>query len=146
MGTAIINPDQWASFIGRSWYTIGAVSNPSLQKTTIRETLVFESSESWRSDNNQLPMRLPAFVAWMKEVLEDVPEEFRDSVVVELEHEGDYDGPGYAEFHIYYDRDETDEELADRENERIARQESEARAQEGRERAEFERLKAKFGD
>ncbi len=81
---------------------------------------------------------------WLREIADQVPPEYRDSSVFEIELKDDYYGGSTLTFQGYYDRPETDEEMNQREHlyaERI-RQEAEAAA--ARERAFYLRLKAKY--
>jgi hypothetical protein len=95
---------------------------------------------------------LSELVAELTEALETVPEEWRDVVTVYVDAGEDRYGGGEATLGAFYKRDETPEEVAEREAEE-ARRERENRArylveQELRREAElkqYARLKAKYG-
>ncbi len=106
------------------------------QRRIVREYLEIRST-GYRSEG--LKMSLPEFAEWVAELQEDAPEHY--DVTVELEHETDYDGPGEAQLLVYFDREETDEEIA----ERTAQTQAYAEQSAAIERAEYLRLKAKFG-
>lgn len=76
-------------------------------------------------------------------VMKEVPEQYRGAVT--LGHEsGSYDSGDI--FRIYYDRPETDEEMTSRIANEQAYETNAAAQREARDRAEFERLKQKFGN
>ncbi len=110
------------------------------ERQTVRVKLHPESYDA------EVNTALPDAIEWLNELLESVPPEYRDQTafVVELER-GHYDESDSLTFDIYYDRPETDGELATRLAESAAYAAARQREQESRERAEFERLNAKFG-
>jgi hypothetical protein len=58
-------------------------------------------------------------IAWFGQVLQDVPAAYRASTRIEFETIPDYDSQ-YAQLRIYYEREETDEELEARRKSDIA--------------------------
>jgi hypothetical protein len=79
------------------------------------------------------------FIAFFQGLLAKVPVELVSSAKVEIESYCEYDS-SRAQITVYYERPETDEEMAARLSERLAAKAREAE----RERAAYEHLKAKF--
>lgn len=75
----------------------------------------------------------------LQDVMASIPEAYRASAAIDISAYDDY-GSSAVSFEIEFTRPETDEELAAR----VFRQEASDRKQAEKERAEFERLKAKF--
>lgn len=100
-----------------------------------RETTRVMLLDSWDSDG-PFPERLVDMLAWAAGLLLEAPVEYREQVTVCVET-GEYS----THFEIFYDRPETDEEMAKRVQSEMAWEQS----RESRERAAYERLKAKFG-
>jgi hypothetical protein len=94
----------------------------------------------WGKKHEWFPEKLGDTILWLQGILDQVPEEYRDAVEIEVDGDGDeYDGYR-ATLRISYLREPTPEELAKwnaRENAGVA-----ARVRE--ELAELERLKAKY--
>jgi len=76
--------------------------------------------------------------------LAEVPPEFQDVAVCDISSSSDSWGGSDLEIEIYYYRPMTDEEMAHSKDEARRYREQHALAMEMTERAEFERLKAKF--
>ena len=69
--------------------------------------------------------------------------EWRDSMSIRLWAQGDY---AHAYLEVRYERPETYEEMTDRETKEAEHNERVRKANEARERAEYARLHAKYGD
>lgn len=80
------------------------------------------------------------FIKWLEGVIDQAPPEYRDMVFIEIDSTTSYD-QSLATVKVAYRRPETDEELAARQ----AEFERVRAAKEAHDRAEFARLKAKFG-
>ena len=80
-------------------------------------------------------------VAWFSGKLEAIPAEYRATAKVEIESVASYEDSHYAHIVIYYDRPETDDEMAAREAEELRHQE----AQKAQELRTLAALKAKYG-
>lgn len=80
---------------------------------------------------------IPSAMAHLQSVLASVPEEFRSGLVFDINN-----GENGCWVECYYERPITAEELAEH-NARVAYENAERDA---RERSEYERLKAKYGD
>lgn len=92
-------------------------------------------------DNEYGDDKVVSVIEWLQDVLDDVPAEYRDSVRIEIDSVGGYEGEHHTEVTIYYDRPETEEEHAAR-----SAAEKRMRAEmEKRERAAFEELAKKYG-
>jgi hypothetical protein len=98
------------------------------------EIKVFDASVSFIS--------LPDLIEKLNQTLEMVPEKYREATTcnIEVEPEGRDDGYYYTRLHIYYMREETEEEFADRLKEIEALEKQE----ELRERRTLESLKKKY--
>lgn len=107
-------------------------------RRTIRETLFYDSGD--------LKKTLPVMIEWLECLLEKVPAELRSDAIFEVEHEyGYYDSSATTEIRIFYERKETDAEVAER-RAQDARTAAAARAaNEANERRIYEQLKRKFG-
>jgi hypothetical protein len=96
----------------------------------------------WEKYNGEAPPEnAKAFIAWLNDLIEQVPTEFQEGVYVELDSTSGYEGTHYATVKVAYRRPETDEELGHR----VAEYESAVRAKEAHDRAEFDRLKTRYG-
>ncbi len=90
-------------------------------------------------DKDDLSGKLVDVIASLEEVLEEVPEAYRDTAEIEVGAEQDYDY--YTlEATVTYKRPETDEEI----RARMLQLEFQEKARRDIERREYERLKAKF--
>ena len=92
-----------------------------------------------RINSDDLPNRLDEVAALFQKAWDDTPEEYRADMAFYKWGNTYYDSP-YVEFEAYYLREETDEEMADRE----AKQRAEAASNEAKARTTYERLKRKF--
>jgi hypothetical protein len=81
-------------------------------------------------------------VALLDDAIANLPEESRSTALFEIEEEDQYDDRPCHSLHLYSSRLETDEE---EERRKKAHKYTEER-REAQQRAEYERLKAKFGD
>jgi predicted metal-dependent hydrolase len=97
------------------------------------------------SSDEDMPDALSEVIAWLQRQLESIPPEMRHTAILSLDTQSDYDGPSYATYEITYERPETDEEWAARKVDVERRAELWAKRREAAERAEFDRLSAKFG-
>lgn len=93
--------------------------------------------------NCGVPELLVELGPWAERLLAEVPAEYRDRVKFEVKTEYDYDGPSYADVHVYYERPETKAERDARAAEDRAARKSQAADYRNRELAELARLKAK---
>ena len=80
-------------------------------------------------------------IAWLKKMLKEVPEEYREGAVLAVQSVGGYEGEHHTEFEIYYYRPES----SDEERWRVDRERRNNEALLQRERAEYQRLKRQFG-
>lgn len=90
-------------------------------------------------------MTVPDALAWLAGLHEQIPEECREDSTFLVEYESDYYGGGSLNFEVYYERKETDEEMAERirkEEEGAARYRAD---KEILERQHLAALKAKYG-
>lgn len=90
-------------------------------------------------DSNELPDRLDEVAAVFQNAWDETPEEYREHMSFYTWGRSFYDSP-YVTFEAYYLRDETDEEMADREN----REAREKAAHEQKEKLILADLKAKY--
>ncbi|MHB1328008.1 MAG: hypothetical protein ACYC2K_07385 [Gemmatimonadales bacterium] len=107
-----------------------------------RQTLRAKIVEEY-PDEDAIP--LIKFLAWLRMVWGVIPEEWRQHAFIKL---GSEDSDGYgtaADFDIYLERLETDEEYSARKAQEAADEEKSANAQEARERGMLEALKRKYG-
>ena len=87
------------------------------------------------------PSEKPAeFLAWWRAKIDQIPQEFLPSALVYITSSCDHQGDHSPKIEITYSRPETSDEEA----ERLRREEIELAKRQRWERAEFERLKAKF--
>ena len=94
--------------------------------------------------DDELPTSAVDLVGWLAARLDNLPKEYRAAATFEIEHESDYDGPGYCVVTFGYSRFETHEEVAARiALDRKKRADWRA-AEEAREREQFERLARKY--
>jgi len=105
-----------------------------------KQEVVFQSTSLY-GDNDLPSGRLVDSIAFLQEILAKIPEEYRAEAVFEIEGESDGYGANWAEARVYYMRAETDAERDDR-LKKAVRQATERAADE---RAEYERLKARYG-
>lgn len=102
--------------------------------------------------NDSFQEPLSEFLTDIQTELAKVPQEYRGSVLVDLEFEGgsggDYGEPGSVRFSIFWQRSETDLEYETRKSEWEARQKKEvelyAKRREQAERSELARLLRKY--
>lgn len=114
-----------------------------------RRVVVLAAEENghrgWNIDDKLpwFPETLPAAIAWLQEILTQVPIEYRDEVEIRVKAEdlGSYEEWHRATLRISYLREPTAEELAKFK----AHENASTAAQIGRELRELERLKAKYG-
>jgi hypothetical protein len=109
-----------------------------MDRRTMRESL-FHEYRDWL-------MPLADFVEQMTAILNAIPAEHREKAVFEVDVEDDYyGGSSSVSTNVYYDRKETDEEVAKREADAQRSAEEARRHNELRERQIYEQLKRKFG-
>lgn len=97
-------------------------------------------------DGDEMRTSLSDAISWLQELESKVPAEYRADATFEIEQEHDYyGGSSSLSVRVFYERPETDEEMADR----IAHDAENAAAaramNEKRERAIYEELRRKFG-
>lgn len=106
-----------------------------------REVVVYK----WESgDGDGPPEKAGEFVVWLMRLIEtSVPAEFREAATIDIMSTGGggYDDSSYATFKVAYVRPATAAELLDEQ----ARLNAIAMRAEAYQRAEYERLKRKFG-
>lgn len=86
------------------------------------------------------PGRLLEFAAWLQAIINEIPEECRESAEIEIDSTSSYYDSHYAQVQVTYRRPETDKEWDDRKAD-VMRRVHEAEALE---RQALERLKAKY--
>lgn len=95
-----------------------------------------------RHDDGFPPEGLRHFIAWMNEKIAKIPKQHLDSATIEIDSTGGYEGEHYAEITISYKRPYTEAEET-----RMAQEEAnQNKAQQDRDRAEYERLKRIYGE
>lgn len=92
-----------------------------------------------------VPEKLSDAISWLQDHLRSIPKACRASAKFEIESEGGYEGEHHVGVSITYERPETDAEWAERRADMERRQALATEAREAAERAEFQRLAAKFG-
>lgn len=65
-------------------------------------------------------------ITWLQETLETIPPEFRECAKLDVDSVGGYEGEHHTEVEIYYIRPETDQEMAQRIDQRRQYLEGEA--------------------
>lgn len=103
-----------------------------------KRTTVYETDRGTRLDTESLT----AFIDGLNVALGEIPHEHQSAAVIEFE--SDYESSRVA-MSIYYDRPLTEEEIEAEGQEARKRIEARKRDHDATERAEWERLKAKFG-
>lgn len=93
-------------------------------------------------DGDWPPEDADGFLAWFKNKIATVPEEHRGGVKIELDSRGGYEDSHYASIAIVYWRKETPDETAMR----LREWEQKKARHIANARAEYERLKATFGE
>lgn len=88
----------------------------------------------------EIPSRGLEFVTFWKKQIQQIPEEFRDSITIEYSAEEDYDSPPIISVSIVYYRHEDEIEKMGREAKDIR----DKKNVEDRDLRELERLKAKY--
>lgn len=111
-------------------------------KVRVIQTDVFDTP-FW---NKEQEGSLKLFQEWLAQQITTIPPEYLHAADIEIDSEGGYEGEHHAVIGIHYVRPMTPEEKSIR-----ARLESEYEAQKRRgqdvhDRAEYARLKSKFGD
>jgi len=106
---------------------------------TIRITLF---TESYGDGIGTKPLR--KYMADLQAILDGVPEEFRDRVMIRIEVESGYYGEYNFQYDIWYDRLETPPEVAKRVHDTTVHQARYRAENERLERAQYERLKRKY--
>jgi hypothetical protein len=132
--------NQWGSNL---WYSFTAERRRAYREgdddptpRIVRENVF--GGERWNGD--WPPEAAAGFVAWFQELLADIPDEWRQSARIELGSMGGYEGDHSPTIEVTFDRLETPDEIAERQ-EGWRWQQAEAVA---RQRSEYEALKAKF--
>lgn len=92
-------------------------------------------------DSGWPPTDATECVAWFAVKLAEIPAEYRAGAKIYIDSRSSYEDSSYARIEIYYDRPETDDEMAAREAEERRRQE----AQKAQEIRTLAALKAKYG-
>jgi hypothetical protein len=95
-----------------------------------------------RTAEHRLPVSAYAFHKWLEDQIALVPVQWSGSAKVNIENEDHgYSAPSYtAYFEVYYERPETDEEMAVR----LKQERSYAQEREASERRQYAALKAKY--
>ncbi len=87
-----------------------------------------------------LPTFLKDAIPWLQKILDEVPIEYKDSVIIDVGTDGDYDSP-QPELSIWYRRPKTADEIADDKRSEHARWAAQCQ----HDMANLQRLAAKFG-
>ena len=105
-----------------------------------KQITLYDTKES-RNRVNWRPEYVVELIAWLQNLIEEVPEEYRDSVHIDFIGGADIYGENSdVDEVIYYNRPPTQEEIdADLETARVRQEKREAQ-----EREEYAKLKAKF--
>lgn len=106
-----------------------------------RKTRVTVSNESLYGERKTLA----GWREWLKQKFDEVPPEYRDAAILEINSEGGYEGEHHTEATLYFDRPETPEEVANRKAVALARAE-EAERLSRRWKADAERLRKEAGE
>ena len=106
----------------------------------LKRVVVFAQGQD---DGEWPPTDATEFVAWFAEKIGEIPREYAASTQIEIDIQGHYDDC-YAYIKIYYDRPETDTEMAAREAEELRREEAQ-KALKAQELRTLAALKAKYG-
>ena len=108
-----------------------------MSKRQNKTVSVFEQEQydgSWPPENGA------AFLEFFQRYFAEVPEEFKDSIRVEIDSVSSWEDSHYARISIEYTRPETDAEVSKREQQELARNAYDMQ----RAYQEFERLKKVF--
>lgn len=105
----------------------------AMDQSTVRQTIPF--------DEDALTGKISDVIAALVAVRAQAPEEYRDTVEIEVEAEPSWESSAVLEAKVFYVRPETDAEMADRQ----CREEGRVRYKLDQERRQYEWLKAKFG-
>ena len=92
-------------------------------------------------DGEWPPSDAAEFVAWFDGKISEIPGEYMSSANIEIDCASGYECTSYARIQIYYDRPETDSEMASREAGELRRKE----AQKAKELRTLAELRAKYG-
>lgn len=103
----------------------------------IRECLGY-----WSSQNDGMDVPVTELLEELDIMLSETPADH--TAMICLDTESDYDGPSIATLTVYYDREETAEDIAKAEAAQRTQIEAEAARRAERDRQEYERLKHKF--
>lgn len=88
------------------------------------------------------PAHLVDAINWFQSKLEEIPVEYRETALCEIDSAGGYEGSHYGHIEISYVRPETDEEMASR----IVRNEQREAAKRVEEIAALRALRARYPD
>jgi hypothetical protein len=66
-------------------------------------------------DGDWVPEKLSDALQWLQLKLQEIPAEYRDSAIIEIDSAGGYEGSHYGHIEIHYTRPETDNEILLRE-------------------------------
>lgn len=86
------------------------------------------------------PSDFKDFLDWVDRLKNQIPEEYWDDAVVDIDASGDYDA-SYAHCNVHYTRPETAEET----RQRMAEERMSNQRRENYERSQYEELRKKFG-
>ena len=92
------------------------------------------------------PGSLDEVIASLQAARARAPAEYRGAVRCSIEHESDYDSPGYVSADVWYTRMETPDEVMARIAKDKADREAYKRREESEERRKLAALKAKYGE
>jgi hypothetical protein len=107
---------------------------PQIGESVVIEVCSQEISSDWN-------VPLLQFNTWITKAIQEIPEEFRETAKFTIDCDCDFGN----DMTISYERPQTAEEFRAKQEEREQRQRAMRRQDELRERAEYERLKAKYG-
>lgn len=114
-------------------------ADPRPERLMVTE-VVYEHDKSF--GGSDLPWgSLPEAIEFLKSKLEEIPPEYRAASLFEIEDGSDGYGSIWVEMRVVYQRPETDDEMQSR----LVTAKRQRISAEALQRAEYERLKAKFG-
>ncbi|MBT6096545.1 MAG: hypothetical protein HOH04_16790 [Rhodospirillaceae bacterium] len=106
------------------------------------KNVVLNCEEEFGPEWNWMPKKLIDLIPWAEKYLELVPEEYRDSTILEVVSFLESHRDNSLNVKVHYSRPETNDELKTR----LAVEETQKLEQQETERLKLEELKAKFND
>ena len=109
-------------------------------RATVQETVFANDVDGSLTGSGAHADTVTAIIAWLQELRDSVPEQYRDECFVTVMNFVEYNN-SRPRIEVYYHRPETDKEMASR----LAAQKYYAAQSEQHERLQYEALKAKYG-